>query len=90
MALFRIHTSIFATTGSSNRKYLETGSVISDFFDGRSLGIFWTANYMVICKKIKGRDPSYTFSLHANSSEFCSRVLQYKFCLLEEVMFISS
>ena len=27
---------------------------------------------MVICKEIQGRDRSYTFSVHANSSEFCS------------------
>lgn len=70
VALFR--TSTFATTGSSNRKYLETGSAISEFFYGVSLGIFWTANRVVICKVIQGRDCSYTFSLHANSSEFCS------------------
>lgn len=72
VALFRIHTSTFATTGSSNGRYLETGSVISEFSDDRSSGIFWTANHMVICKEIQGRDRSYAFSLHANSGGFCS------------------
>lgn len=70
VTLFRIHTSAFATTGSGNRRRLETG-IVNFWVEG--LWEYFGQQIVVIRKEMQGRDHSYSFLLHANSSEFCTK-----------------